>query len=370
MPFTGVIADILDRRKVMLTSDVLRMFTALCFLFVLIDPTRLYWILYIILVIMWSFNSFFDPCREGLIPLVVPKEELVTANVLESLTWMCCSFFGSFLGGLVTSTAGVGANFILDAFTFLLSSICIAQLFRFRTLDPAEIKKSLKKISDAELEQHITNNTESIYPNEAETVTKQDIIEDEHAIIEEIPDTLNDKHIKSSNFLNKVYEQMREFMVGIRFIFKNPYILSLVFIKACCAINYSPRDFVTMKMFFEVFQPAGDIQDAAWTYGMYRAIVGLSSGLFPVIVERILPKNYSAKTMRLVLLCCLCLVVPAYVIILVWSKNIYGTIMIRFQLILTCFKHTLWQQLSLEHVMERHGLFQYRLSKLYVRITL
>jgi MFS family permease len=88
MPITGVVADLLDRRKVMLLSDVLRMFLVLCFLFVLIDPSQLYWIIYLVLSLMWAFNSFFDPCREGLIPLVVKKKELVTANALESLTWM------------------------------------------------------------------------------------------------------------------------------------------------------------------------------------------------------------------------------------------------------------------------------------------
>jgi MFS family permease len=315
MPITGVVADMFDRRKVMLISDLSRIFVSLCFLFVLINPQQLYYILYIVLVIMWSLNSFFDPCREGLIPLIVPKEELVAANALESLTWMCCSFLGSFLGGLVVSYFGVGANFILDAVTFILSSLCILQLFKFDSLKPEQIKKSLEMLHEKE-KSMVTQDIEMSTPTLDSPVylVTEELIE-EPVVKEEEP---------RKTFAQQVLLQMKEFVIGIRYIFTNPYILTLTMIKATSALNYSPRDFVTMKMCFEVFQPQGVISDAAATYGYYRALVGVSSGLFPVIVERILPKNYTARTMRLVVLACLCIVVPAYGIVVLFSDNIYG----------------------------------------------
>lgn len=66
MPFTGVIADMVDRRKVMLISDVLRMLIVLLFNIVLLDERKLYWILYVVETIMWVLNSFFDPVSVNL----------------------------------------------------------------------------------------------------------------------------------------------------------------------------------------------------------------------------------------------------------------------------------------------------------------
>jgi hypothetical protein len=76
-------------------------------------------------------------------------------------------------------------------------------------------------------------------------------------------------------------------------------------------------------MCFEVFQPTGVINDAAWVYGVYRAVVGISSGFAPVFIERLLPTDYTPKTMRLVIVLCFVAFVPAYIII-VTTQNIYG----------------------------------------------
>jgi MFS family permease len=61
MPLTGVLADVLDRRKVMLCSDLMRMVIVLLFSISLLDEKQYYYVIYIIEVIMWSLNSFFDP---------------------------------------------------------------------------------------------------------------------------------------------------------------------------------------------------------------------------------------------------------------------------------------------------------------------
>jgi MFS family permease len=70
MPLTGVVADTYDRRKVMIISDILRVFVVISFMYVLFVP-RLHWPLYLLLALQMAFNSFFDPCREAIIPLAV-----------------------------------------------------------------------------------------------------------------------------------------------------------------------------------------------------------------------------------------------------------------------------------------------------------
>jgi MFS family permease len=82
-PFAGVIADIFDRRKVMFISDLLRVFIVLGFAIVFIDIQQLFWLIYVLVGLMMFCNAFFNPCREGLVPIVVPKDEILTANAVS-----------------------------------------------------------------------------------------------------------------------------------------------------------------------------------------------------------------------------------------------------------------------------------------------
>jgi MFS family permease len=359
MPITGVLADVLDRRKVMLASDVMRMLIVLLFNITLFDEKRLYWLLYVVETCMWALNSFFDPCREGLVPLVVKKNELVTANALGSVTWMCCSFIGSFLGGLIVATLGEMPNFILDSCTFLISSILIAQLFRYSHLHPNEIKKTLKRMAAEEIIHIQGTHIEDVdTPSEA---ANMELIEKdqneskqvEEAITEPITrqeyetptpeltqlEEIDLEPIHKESFIFQVFAQVKEFVLGFRFLFKHPYILSLVFVKAIGSIHWGSMDFVFLKMCYEVFQPEGQIADASWTYGVFRGLMGLGSGLMPVLVERSLPKGYGPLTMRSIIMACFFTFIGAYIIILC-IRNVYAYFVAAF--IINAFGGTLW----------------------------
>ncbi|KAL0490231.1 yfiS [Acrasis kona] len=304
MPISGVVADVFDRRKVMLFSDVSRMFLVLCFLITTIDPHRFYWLIYVVTSLIWSFNSFFDPCREGLVPLIVRKEDLLTANALESLTWMCFSFVGSFLGGVCTSYIGTSANFILDSVAFLVSSLSVAQLFRYASLRPENIKIAILKMEGRE---QLTDSQEV----------------DLSAQVEPIPVLASESSKSHETASEMILNHIKDFFIGIKFTVQRPYIFSLIFLKAVGALNWASLDFVAMKLFYQKWQPEGIISDAAWVYGLYRAMVGLTSGFFPVLMERILPSNYSPRLIRYIIVGCFVLFIPAFVIVLLF-QNIYA----------------------------------------------
>ncbi len=82
-PFAGVAADIFDKRKVMFIADFLRVFTALGYVVTLINVNELYWLIYVFLGLTMFCNAFFNPCREGLVPIVVPKDEVLIANAVR-----------------------------------------------------------------------------------------------------------------------------------------------------------------------------------------------------------------------------------------------------------------------------------------------
>lgn len=125
-PFAGVLADRFDRRKLMIATDLLRAVTVLSFLFV--DRPERIWLLYVLTALQFVFSAVFTPAQQAYLPAVVDKEDLVTANALDSLTWSTMLAIGALLGGLATAFLGVQTAFILDALTFVVAAWFVARV--------------------------------------------------------------------------------------------------------------------------------------------------------------------------------------------------------------------------------------------------
>ncbi len=125
-PFAGVLADRFDRRKLMIATDLLRAVTVLSFL--LVDRPERIWLLYVLTALQFVFSAVFTPAQQAYLPAVVDKEDLVTANALDSLTWSTMLAIGALLGGLATAFLGVQTAFILDALTFIVSAWFVARV--------------------------------------------------------------------------------------------------------------------------------------------------------------------------------------------------------------------------------------------------
>lgn len=119
-PFAGVLADRFERRTLLIWTDVLRAVTVLGFL--LVDRPERIWMLYVLTALQFVFSAVFSPTEQSYIPAVVDKEDLVTANALDSFTWSTMLALGALLGGLATAFLGVQTAFVLDALSFLLSA--------------------------------------------------------------------------------------------------------------------------------------------------------------------------------------------------------------------------------------------------------
>jgi MFS family permease len=125
-PLAGVLIDRMDRKVIMITSDVLRFVVVLGFL--LVEDAGDLWLLYTLAVVEIALAGFFEPARSAIIPSLTPREDLVTANALSGSTWSVMLAVGAALGGALVSWFGIKAAFIIDAFTFLLSAWFIARI--------------------------------------------------------------------------------------------------------------------------------------------------------------------------------------------------------------------------------------------------
>jgi len=125
-PLAGVLIDRMDRKLIMITSDILRFVVVLGFL--LVEDAGDLWLLYTLAVVEIALAGFFEPARSAIIPSITPREDLVTANALSGSTWSVMLAVGAALGGVLVSWFGIKTAFIVDAFTFLLSAWFIARI--------------------------------------------------------------------------------------------------------------------------------------------------------------------------------------------------------------------------------------------------
>jgi len=125
-PIAGVVVDRVSRKTVMIISDLLRCGVVLGFL--LVEDQNTLWLVYALVIVEISLSGFFEPARSAIIPSLVPKKDLVTANALSGSTWSVMLAFGAALGGVVVHVFGIKTAFILDASTFLLSAWFISKI--------------------------------------------------------------------------------------------------------------------------------------------------------------------------------------------------------------------------------------------------
>ena len=125
-PITGLLADRWSRKWIMITSNLVQVGLALCFL--LVDgPEDMWWLVGLSGFMMILHGAYMTAERAAL-PNIVAEEELATANALDAATWSTALALGAFLGGIVVSRYGVETAFIVDSITFLVGAIILLPL--------------------------------------------------------------------------------------------------------------------------------------------------------------------------------------------------------------------------------------------------
>ena len=120
--FAGVFVDRYDRRKIMITADLIR--ALLVVLIPFLVPINIIW-LYIIVMLTSAIGQFFDPAHESVLPEVASDEELASANSLMAISSFGSTAVGFAAAGLIASAADISWAFYIDSATFLISALCI-----------------------------------------------------------------------------------------------------------------------------------------------------------------------------------------------------------------------------------------------------
>ena len=120
-PLAGVLADRLDRRLVLVASDLARAVLVLGLVFARDLAT-----IYVLVFFMGLARTIFNPAVRAAFPGVVGAGDLTRANALIGGTFSVSETAGPALGGLLVATVGVEAAFVLDSVTYLISAALLS----------------------------------------------------------------------------------------------------------------------------------------------------------------------------------------------------------------------------------------------------
>ena len=126
--YGGALADALDRRKVaMLTSTGLLLSSAVLVIQAVLDLDQL-WLLYAVVAVQAALFAIDNPTRNAIIPRLVERERLPTANALSQLTFNLGLTVGPLAAGLVIKLAGLETAYAIDAVSFLAALYVLSRL--------------------------------------------------------------------------------------------------------------------------------------------------------------------------------------------------------------------------------------------------
>jgi len=125
-PIAGVVLDRMDRKRVMIASDLLRGLVSLGFIFT-VDGHHT-WLLYLLSALLMFASPFFTSGRSAILPRIASRKELHTANALTQTTQWTSLTIGAFLGGASVSQFGFEWAFFFNSLSFFFSAWCISRL--------------------------------------------------------------------------------------------------------------------------------------------------------------------------------------------------------------------------------------------------
>lgn len=135
-PYGGVIADRVDKRRLMVFLQALMGLQALALGVLTITHTIRLWQVCVLAVVLGLNNTFENPSRQAFVLEMVGPDELRNAVTLNSVTVNAARAVGPAVAGVLIATVGVGECFMANAASF------VAVVGSLVTMDKAALSPS------------------------------------------------------------------------------------------------------------------------------------------------------------------------------------------------------------------------------------
>ncbi len=124
----GVVADRMDRRHLLICSQLVQMLSALTLMLLILTGNIRVWHLLVSSFVVGTAQAFGGPAYSALVPSLVEKEDLPNAIALNSIQFNLARVIGPVLGGLALKYVGSAWCFGLNALSFVAVIISLLRL--------------------------------------------------------------------------------------------------------------------------------------------------------------------------------------------------------------------------------------------------
>lgn len=145
--YAGHIADISDRKKIILTCLTGFLFCALALFSFTLDSVKEIigfstFHLYFVIFLSGIFRGFLSPSSNGLLTQIVPKELYLNSSVWSSSAFQIGIVCGPAVGGLMYGFLGISWTYFIDSLLILTAIIAMLTIKK-KPIPIAEIKQSI-----------------------------------------------------------------------------------------------------------------------------------------------------------------------------------------------------------------------------------
>jgi MFS family permease len=117
--FGGVIADAIDRRRLLLVTQAVLLCVSVALTVVSAAGHTSLWSIYVLVALGTAAVAFDNPARQALVPSLVPRDDLTNALSLSTTTFQVAMVVGPSLAGFVIAAWSVSAVYAIDAVSYL-----------------------------------------------------------------------------------------------------------------------------------------------------------------------------------------------------------------------------------------------------------
>lgn len=143
-PIAGILADRGDKKKIMVGLDVLSAVLLIFYSVVILKGQDSSLIIAVVMVLLSTISTIYQPVVSTCIPIVVKDEQLVRANAIIQQVSSLSNFLGPILAGMLYGFFGITGVIVLNMVSFLFSAIL--ELFLDIPYQKSEEKQSFKTV--------------------------------------------------------------------------------------------------------------------------------------------------------------------------------------------------------------------------------
>ena len=130
---SGAIADIWDRRLIMLIAQALMLVVSVALAVVTYSGYITPWTLLIMTFLIGCGTALYGPAWQSSVGEQVPREDIPAAVALNTMSYNMARSAGPAIGGIIVAAAGAFAAFVVNAFTYVAMLVTLATWKRPKT---------------------------------------------------------------------------------------------------------------------------------------------------------------------------------------------------------------------------------------------